>query len=71
MLQKPGKIGMLCVIAWALSVSGLEAQKVSVSRDDLSEKDVKRVNNVTRFATDFVTAEQFEVMSGGGATSTA
>jgi len=71
MFQKPGKIGVLCVVAWALSVSGLQAQQTSISRDDLSEKDAKRVNSVTGFATDFVTAEQFEVMSGGATTSTA
>lgn len=42
-----------------------------LKRADLTVKDQARVLNVTKLATQFVTAEQFEAMPGGAATSVA
>ena len=40
-------------------------------RDDLTEPDRRRVENVTTPTTDFSKAEKFEAMSGGAGTSIA
>lgn len=47
------------------------AHSAGLERDDLSEKDRKRVAEVTRQTDDFSVAEQYEAMSGGAATSLA
>ncbi len=47
------------------------AQSQTRVRDDLSEKDLKRVQAVTALTTDFSKAEPYEAMSAGAATSLA
>jgi CxxC motif-containing protein (DUF1111 family) len=47
------------------------AHSADGGRSDLSEKDRKRVAEVTRLTEDFSAAEQYEAMSGGAATSLA
>lgn len=45
------------------------AEDVSAVRTDLTPKDLKRVQSVTRPATDFSAPEQFEAMQGGAGTT--
>ncbi|KRB58674.1 thiol oxidoreductase [Rhizobium sp. Root708] len=52
-----------------LSVAFAGEREFPKVRTDLSGEDLKRVVDVTRPATDFSHAEQYEAMSGGGATS--
>ena len=74
MTERPAR-RLLAVFAAVSVVAGVfvfaTAQSAGRGRDDLSEKDLKRVAAVTRLATDFSAAEQYEAMSGGAATSLA
>lgn len=64
---------VLCLIA-ALGLAlgpavAQTADTLPLSRDDLTPKDLKRVQSVTRPTTDFSKAEDFELMQGGAGTS--
>lgn len=59
----------LTVVAGVLVLGSAHSQ--NRERDDLSEKDLKRVQTVTALTTDFSKAEPYEAMSGGAATSLA
>lgn len=74
MTERPAR--RLLAVSAAISVAaGVfvlgNAHSTDRGRDDLSEKDRKRVAAVTALATDFSKAEQYEAMSGGAATSLA
>ncbi|WP_439614847.1 di-heme oxidoreductase family protein [Shinella sp.] len=74
MTERPAR-RLLAVFAAVSVVAGVfvlgKAYSAGQGRDDLSEKDRKRVAAVTRLTTDFSAAEQYEAMSGGAATSLA
>jgi CxxC motif-containing protein (DUF1111 family) len=53
-----------------VSTAGMKLPAEFMTRTDLSEKDRRRVTEITALATDFSSAEKFEAMSGGAATST-
>ncbi|OUR79707.1 thiol oxidoreductase [Alphaproteobacteria bacterium 46_93_T64] len=72
MIRKWARVSAVGFMVWGLASASAHAEQGrSVQRDDLNAVDLERVRNVTSFAKDFVTAEQFEIMSGGAATSTA
>jgi CxxC motif-containing protein (DUF1111 family) len=66
---------LLAVFAAVFVAAGVfvlgNAHSAGRGRDDLSEKDLKRVAAVTARTTDFSKAEPYEAMSGGAATSLA
>ncbi|HSX75642.1 MAG TPA: di-heme oxidoredictase family protein [Shinella sp.] len=74
MTERPAR--RLLAVSAAVSVAaGVfvlgNAHSTGRGRDDLSERDLRRVAAVTAPATDFSKAEQYEAMSGGAATSLA
>jgi len=74
MTERPARrlLAVSAALAVAAGVLGLgAAQSAGRGRDDLSPKDLKRVAAVTKPATDFSKAEQYEAMSAGAATSLA
>ena len=74
MTERPARrlLAVSAALAVAAGVLGLSAaQSAGRGRDDLSPKDLKRVAAVTKPATDFSKAEQYEAMSAGAATSLA
>jgi CxxC motif-containing protein (DUF1111 family) len=62
----------LCCVLFSLSISAQSADLdfSSTVRDDLSNKDLKRVEKITEPTQDFSKAERFEANQGGAATST-
>lgn len=73
MTERPARrlLAVFAAVFVAAGVFVLGAHSADGGRDDLSEKDRKRVASVTRLTTDFSAAEQYEAMSGGAATSLA
>ena len=61
---------LLLVTAGAVGAEATLSLPLS-ARDDLSAKDRKRVQSVTRPTRNFAKAEKYEAMSGGGTTSVA
>ena len=74
MTKRPARRQLAVFSAFAV-VAGVFAFGMAHSagrgRDDLSPQDLKRVEAVTALTDDFSKAEQYEAMSGGGATSLA
>ncbi len=64
-------LAALIGLAATVSATSGDHQRLSPRRNDLSERDLQRVEAVTRPATDFSKAEQFEAMSGGATTTIA
>ena len=63
-------LGVLAAAAGAvLSVAAATSGTEALSRDDLSAKELVRVQSVTKPTTDFSKAEAFETMQGGAGTS--
>lgn len=58
------------VLASLLPVSAADLTDLPRTRDDLTEKDRKRVEHIVQPATSFDAAERFERMQGGAGTST-
>ncbi len=74
MTERPARrlLAVSAAVSVAAGVFVLEnAHSTGRGRDDLSERDLRRVAAVTAPATDFSKAEQYEAMSGGAATSLA
>lgn len=71
MLLKRLRFGLCCVL-FSLPVSAQSADLdfSSTVRDDLSNKDLQRVEKITEPTQDFSKAERFEANQGGAATST-
>jgi CxxC motif-containing protein (DUF1111 family) len=65
-----GSMAAGLVLASLMSVSAGDLAALPHTRDDLAEKDRKRVERVVQPATRFEAAEQFERMQGGAGTST-
>lgn len=71
MFLKRIRFGLCCVfVGIALSAQSASIDFSSKARDDLSANDLKRVEKITKPATDFSKAERFEVNQGGAGTST-
>ncbi|WP_454853979.1 di-heme oxidoreductase family protein [Rhizobium binxianense] len=58
-----------CALAIGLPISLAGASDLPAKRTDLSEADLKRVEDVTRPTADFTRAEPYEAMQAGAATS--
>ena len=63
-------ISSAVVAAGVLIVHAAESHEIQNMRTDLSDKDLKRVEQVVQPAKQFETAEKFEAKSGGATTST-
>lgn len=71
MLLKRFRIGLCCIlIGMPLSAQSADYDFSSTVRDDLSDKDLQRVEKITKPTLDFSKAERFETNQGGAATST-